>query len=109
MFGGRNPGFKTTSGYRGLIRHEYGHFLMEKGLTDKQLAKWKRIYNKQKKANLNSGIRKGVSEYADFDQYEGFAESFAAFTTPTYGLSADRRLPKSIESFFVELFVKGNI
>jgi len=81
-----------------LLRHEYGHHI-HKGLLGGKRARWFKIYNDRKKSKTWGAI----SNYASTNMHEAFAESFSAYTSPLYGTTKRRVLPKEIEDFMKDL------
>ncbi len=69
-----------------LFAHEYGHFVWETRLTRGQRARFRRIWNDQKR------LGRLVTEYAGEDVDEGFAEAFAYYLCKPEDLSkSDQR------------------
>jgi hypothetical protein len=89
------PGNVATD-YRSIIRHEYGHHVHLKILDagDKEI--WDKFYTK-KLIDDKSYFIKNISEYAGTNHKEAFAEAFCAYTSPLYGTSKYKKLPKEIE------------
>lgn len=81
-------------------RHELGHHILDVPLsfTEKPALrkKWVSLY----KEKGQGWFGKKVSKYSETNFFEGFCESFAAYTSPLYGQKY--RLPKAIEGFFDE-------
>lgn len=78
--------------------HELGHgvhYFLEKN-DKKNFKKWKKIFDDHGKENW-----KKISVYAASDEWEGFAESFAAYMHPDYGV--DYYLPAKVEKFFDDI------
>lgn len=81
----------------GTFRHEMGHAMDQfQGLKDSGPKNWEvNVWSKM----TQSEIKKTVSSYAATNERELWAESFCAWTNPTYAIKG-KRLPKLIEDFF---------
>jgi len=84
----------TGNDFAGMIRHEYGHHIYN-SIPQSTQDKFIDIF-------INENTR-GVSKYADTNVLELFAESFAAFTSPSFS-KVKSKIPSSIEKFLVNLF-----
>jgi hypothetical protein len=79
-----------------IARHELGHHLVFQLKTkDVTSGGWGSLYNSHDK----SWWAKNVSKYGSSNSGEAFAESFAAYTHPQYGI-VGKRLPADIEDWF---------
>jgi hypothetical protein len=92
-----------------VFRHEVGHALQTK-LIQNAIQSGK-IRNMMEFENIASSRKasywsKKVSEYATVNSKELFAESFAAFTHPSYG-SKGNKLPAELHNFFSNILTKG--
>ena len=88
--------------FDGTVRHEFGHYVMERLLSNKELTLWMQKFND---VDLNpaapkNAIAKNVSKYAATSSKECFAESFCAYTHPGYRRGM---LPPEFEDFFDNL------
>jgi hypothetical protein len=97
--------WNTCKGIRGTARHEFGHATYDKISTASRQA-WRDMIGNT--SNLNApfqwatskgaALAKSVSKYAAKNSHELFAESFAAYTHPSYKGSA-KQLPAPIHSY----------
>jgi len=94
----------------GYFLHELGHHLY---YGDQKIAKgWDTLASKfgNSEKKIKSYIKKNISDYASTNNRESFAEAFAARLNDGYDLTSKygsaTRLPKEIESFFDEFFLK---
>jgi hypothetical protein len=75
------------------IRHEYGHRVHLRLLSEKPKREWKKLSRRY--IGKKEGVKR-VSKYGSSDERELFAESFTAYTSKGYKRGD---LPKDIESF----------
>lgn len=73
--------------FHGIVRHELGH-----GITNLHKAEWDALFKSQRKTYWKNN----VSSYASTNGGELAAESFSAWTHPSYAASANK-LPKAVE------------
>jgi hypothetical protein len=90
-FGGANIDYN----FSGVVRHEYGHAVMSSLRSGEVTEGWYTVWE-SRSANDWS---KSISKYASSNSREAFAESFSAYTHPTYGQPGVPRLPTDVESF----------
>ena len=90
-FGDIGIGLDTMTTFDHELGHGVHHFL-EKN-DKKNFKKWKKIFDDHGEKNW-----KKISVYAASDEWEAFAESFAAYNHPDYGVSL--RLPPKVEKYF---------
>lgn len=94
-FGDIGVGLDTMT----TLDHEIGHgvhYYLEVN-DQKTFNEWARIFNN----HSNTEWKRGLSVYAATDEYEAFAESFAAFVHPDYGM--DTALFGDVEDFFTKI------
>jgi hypothetical protein len=83
--------------YQNVFRHEVGHYVnMTMHKTSVQY-EWAQLWDKTAKTN-----DRRVSTYAATNVQEYFAESFAAYTHPSYGKTGQPKLPPEIEAYMVK-------
>ncbi len=125
----RLRGNRSTSGtsYRDTFSHELGHSLQKQlqvraatrlGVETRELSReWEELFDgyrgRSKRYAAYSRYRHdfitaNVTEYAGYAEYEMFAESFGAYTHPSYGVAGSVRLPKKIEVYFEKLLNAKN-
>jgi len=98
----KTGGFVVGKDLQTSIRHEIGHHVHE--MQDSKTSEAFRVIAKSKDDKY---WEEKVSKYGSSNSDELFAESFAAYTSPSYGTLGDR-LPKEIEDFMEEiLYGKG--
>jgi hypothetical protein len=95
--GGRDA-FVVSTDYYSTLRHELAHHF-QKSMELSRKRKWLELWADSGKKNY---FQKKVSFYSGTDSGEAFAEAFSAYTSPLYGTSKTRLLPKQIEAFFKE-------
>ena len=93
--------FGTTQSTFGVWRHEFGHHVHRRILTYSQRAKWKRFYS----TKGSSWFKSNISTYGGTNEAEAFAESFAAFTSESYGTGAGLSLPKEVETIMENFLI----
>lgn len=95
---GLNMGGHSVGGdYYSTLRHEYGHYIDKvlRETTDHQ-TQWRDIY----KSYTKKQWRTIFGEYSSADKYEGFAEAFAAYTSPLY---KPGMMPAKIEKYMKKI------
>ena len=88
----------TRNSFRGLLRHEFGHYLESVSSPGMNLPKWGDIHS----IFYTPGGRNlwgKVSLYAKTSRSEAFAESFAAYTHPSYNKLGADKLPEAVETW----------
>lgn len=90
-----------------IVRHEYGHHIwhqyLDFGITGAQRKQWMTLFKENK-----SLFKRKVSGYAATDHDEAFAECFAAYTSPKYGIDGTR-LPSAIEKVLESILGKRKL
>lgn len=81
--------------FASVLRHEYAHHFHLTIMNFDEKVEWQKVFDSFSKGD----IKEKVSMYAGTNIKECFAESFAAYTSPKYGITG-KRLPKKIEEFF---------
>ena len=98
----------TDGGALDTISHEMGHAVFEVVNSSDDYRSYKeqfiKIYNKHHKQDR---IAYGVSQYADTDYDEFFAEAFAARMHPDYGINEIHRFRRELDDFFDDLLRTG--
>ncbi|MFO7776002.1 MAG: hypothetical protein R6W89_09415, partial [Candidatus Hydrogenedentota bacterium] len=96
--------FSVGDTWADTTRHEIGHLFDYRIIGEKKRAAWEELAKKYVvKPGEMTLERNVVSEYGQSNARELFAESFAAYTNPTYR-EGTTRLPADIERFFQNLF-----
>jgi hypothetical protein len=95
----------TGNEFAGMMRHEYGHHVYH-SLPAKELDKFIEAYingmNLDMKSTAFGYGKLSVSKYANTNVGELFSESFAAYTSPSYG--GKKRIPVELEKLFKKWF-----
>jgi hypothetical protein len=88
--------------FEGTVRHEFGHYVQDHLLSNKELTLWMQKFNDVDldPAAPKNAIAKHISKYAATSSKECFAESFCAYTHPGYRRGM---LPPEFEDFFDNL------
>ncbi len=112
---GVGAGHWTIGGGRmqSVIRHEFGHRIWYKALSQQQRSEFLDIVGKkmklckdeahQKRWKKSKDAAKTLTEYGTSNIKEYYAESFAAITHPNYGTSGKRLLPEIEEFMYATL------
>jgi hypothetical protein len=77
------------------FRHELGHYVHMNAISPQKRQAWTTIWNSHK-----ATASRTVSQYSATNEWELFAESWRAYTTPGYRPGT---LPVAIENFFITL------
>lgn len=86
--------FAMNSDLFSAARHEFGHHIWPKANTTKFKALWKEKGKSYFETNL--------TKYAGTDLQEAFCEALSAYTSPLYGTTMKKTLPKLIEEAIEE-------
>ncbi len=86
----RGSQFNVGTDLKTVMRHEYAHFVHYRVVAKEFAEQWTPFFNENR--NL---FKTSVSRYSSTNAKEGFAEAFAAYTSPKYRRGM---LPESIES-----------
>lgn len=94
--------FTVGSNINQIFRHEYGHYVYNKLISNEQDIRWK---VKVSASGTKEYWEKNVSKYSSTNEQELFAESFSAYTSKKYAQSKNK-LPKVIEKFMEDAIGK---